>query len=595
MATSIGHAPAVALIDAAAGSRVAIAEALTNVVWAPIEGGIRGISLSANWMWPCRNEGEDARLYEAVQAASDFAIRLGVNIPTGKDSLSMTQKYADGEKVLAPGSVLISTVGEVRDIRKAVKPVMKQDPGSVFLYIDLSQKPFALGGSSFAQSLNQMGNEIPDIADPEYFAKAFEVMQGLIEKGWILAGHDISAGGMITTLLEMCFPNVEWGIEADLSILEEPDPVKILLSENPGWIVQIKSSRLVAVHEAFAKAGILAFTIGKPVEKRLVRIFVQGEKYKFDINSLRDKWMRTSYLFDCLQSGEKQAGLRYTNYKNQPLAFDFPQKFSGCFAQYGIDPARTKKTGIKAAIIRDKGINGDREMAFMMHLAGFDVRDVHMTDLISGRETLEDIKLLVFTGGFSNADVLGSAKGWAGSFLYNEKAKKALEKFYARPETMSLGVCNGCQIMMHLGLITPEHEQQPSMEHNLSGKFESCFINVGVEPSPSIMLKSLEGSRLGIWVAHGEGRFNFPYSVSDYKVAVRFSYDAYPANPNGSPEGIAGISSRDGRHLAMMPHPERCIYPWNWAAYPEERINDEVTPWIEMFINAKDWITEKTK
>ncbi len=590
IATSIGHAPAAALIHPGAGSRLAITEALTNLVWAPLEGGIKGISLSANWMWPCKNEGEDARLYEAVEAASDFCIALGINIPTGKDSLSMTQKYPDGEKVLAPGSVLISSIAEVTDIRRAVRPVMKLQESSVLLYVGLSGGPFALGGSSFAQVLNGLGTQVPDVADPAYLVRAFAAVQDLVRGRLLLSGHDVSAGGLITTLLEMTFANKEGGFEADLSVLGEPDLIRVLFSENPAWVLQVKEAHLVRVLETFDGHGITALTIGKPIPKRIGRVFLNGVKHKFDIESLRDAWFRTSYLFDRLQSGPEMAEARKNNYKIQPLSFTFPEGFTGTFSSLGLTPARTTPGGVRAAIIREKGSNGDREMAWIMHLAGFDVRDVHMTDLISGRETLDDIQLIVFVGGFSNSDVLGSAKGWAGAFLYNEKAKATLERFYARPDTLSLGVCNGCQLMMHLGLITPMDEQKPQMLHNDSHKFESGFVNVNVPRNYSVMLHSLSGARLGIWVAHGEGKFSLPSDPSFYHIALEYSYTSYPGNPNGSPEGVAGICSADGRHLAMMPHPERCTYPWNWPLYPEDRQDDEVTPWVIMFTNAYQWI-----
>ncbi len=590
IATSIGHAPAAAILDAAAGSRLAIAEALANLVWAPIEGGIKGVSLSANWMWPCRNEGEDARLYSAVEAASNFCIALGINIPTGKDSMSMTQKYPDGQKVLAPGSLLVSSVAEITDFRKAVTPVIKKGADSVLFYVDLTGTALTLGGSSFAQTRSMLGATAPDIASPQAFVNAFTAVQSLIDESLVLAGHDVSSGGLITTLLELCFANREGGLEADLSILGESDPVKLLLSENPAWVLQVDSRNQVRAMEIFAEFGVDALLIGKPIEKRVARIFLNGEKYKFDIDALRDTWFRSSFLLDNLQTANGLAEERFVNYKSQPLSFRFPKEHAGSFASYAITPRRTGNSGITAAIIREKGINGEREMAWALWLAGFDVKDVHMTDLVSGRETLDDVNLIVFTGGFSNADVLGSAKGWAGAFLYNEKAGETLKRFYARKDTLSLGICNGCQVMVHLGLITPDADEKPRMEHNRSMKFESGFVNVDIEKSNSVFLGSMEGSRLGIWIAHGEGRFNLPGNLSRYNVALRYSHQAYPGNPNGSPEGIAGIASADGRHLVMMPHPERAISPFTWAHYPETHATDEVSPWIGMFVNARKWV-----
>lgn len=591
IATAIGHAPAVALIDPAAGSIMAMAESLTNIIWAPLQDGIKGISLSANWMWPCKNPGEDSRLYRAVKAASDFAVELGINIPTGKDSLSMTQKYPDGDVVFSPGTVIISSGAEVTDLRKAVTPVLKDVEGSSLLYIDFSKSPFYLGGSSFAQSINYLGNTVPSVEDPEYFVTSFHAIQQLIEEGKILAGHDISGGGMVTTLLEMAFASTKLGMRIDLSEVQEQDIVKVLFSEKPGIIIQVKDT--VAVQSFLDQSKVDSLWIGDVVPERTISVKKGKASYSLDVDKFRDTWYKTSYLLDRKQSGEKLALERYNNYKVQPLKYNIPAAFKGTFDALGIDPKRKVRTGVKAAIIREKGVNGDREMAYAMHLAGMDVKDVHVTDLVSGRENLEDVQMIVFVGGFSNSDVLGSAKGWAGAFLYNPKAKAALDNFYKREDTLSLGVCNGCQLMIELGLVTPDHDTKPKMRHNSSHKFESIFLNVTVPENKSVMLQSLSGSRLGIWVAHGEGKFELPYAEDKYNVALKYSYAGYPGNPNGSPFEIAGICSNDGRHLVMMPHLERAIFPWNWAYYPQYRKNDQVTPWIEAFVNARRWMENK--
>lgn len=589
IATSIGHAPVAAMADAPAGSRLAIAEALTNLVWAPIEKGLKGVSLSANWMWPCRNEGEDARLYQAVEAASDFAIELGVNIPTGKDSLSMTQKYGD-KKVYAPGTVIISTVGEVSDFRKIVVPLLKNDPKTEVVYVDFSFDKLKLGGSSFAQILNKVGKDVPDVKDSEYFVKAFTAIQQLVDEGVVLAGHDISAGGMITALLEMCFSDNRLGLDVDFSFLGEKDIIKILFAENPGVLIQIKDEDAKKVAALLDQAGVAYGFLGKPGKAGQLNIRKDHASWTLDIASLRDLWFKTSYLLDRRQSGEEKALERYRSYKHNELKYKFPKDFTGKLADFGLTLNRKTKSGIRAAIIREKGCQCERETAWAMHLAGFDTKDVHMTDLISGRETLEDVNMIAFVGGFSNSDVLGSAKGWAGAFKFNEKARVALENFYKREDTLSIGICNGCQLMVELGLVYPEHQEMPKMLHNDSHKLESIFVNVNIEPSNSVMLKSLEGCRLGVWIAHGEGKFSLPYAESTYTIPMKFSYDAYPANPNGSPYAAAAIVSKDGRHLAMMPHLERSIAPWNWAYYAEERARDEVSPWIEAFVNARKWI-----
>ena len=593
IATSIGHAPQAALIDPAAGSVLAVAEALTNIVWAPLAEGLDSVSLSANWMWPCKNEGEDARLYKAVEACSDFACSLGINIPTGKDSLSMTQKYGQ-EKVFSPGTVIISAGAEVSDVRRVVSPVMQNVADSAIYYIDFSFDTLKLGGSAFAQSLGTVGAECPTVQDTEYFANAFGAVQKLIKKDLILAGHDISAGGIITTLLEMCFANVEGGMEVSFDAIPENDLVKILFAENPGVVLQ--TAHPEEVEKVLKAAGVGFLRIGTPCEERHIMIEKNGAQYQFIIDHLRDVWYASSYLLDRKQSGEECARARFLNYKEQALDIQMPADFTGRMEQYGISADRREHTGIRAAIIREKGVNGDREMAYSLYLAGFDVKDVHMTDLISGRETLDDVNMIVYCGGFSNSDVLGSAKGWAGGFLYNKQARETLERFYARPDTLSLGICNGCQLMVELGLLTPDHAEKPRMRHNDSHKFESGFISLAIPENNSVMFRSLSGSKLGIWIAHGEGKFELPYSTDRYNVIARYNYNAYPANPNGSPEGIAGICSADGRHLAMMPHLERAIFPWQCAYYPtDRRLSDEVTPWIEAFVNARRWVEENKK
>ena len=592
MATSIGHAPQAALVDPAAGSRLAIAEALTNIVFAHLADGLRSVSLSANWMWPCRNPGEDARLYHAVEAASDFACALGINIPTGKDSLSMTQKYGE-EKVLAPGTVIISAAAEVSDIHRIVSPVLSNDPATAVYYVDFSGCELRLGGSAFAQSLGSVGSEVPDVLDTDYFRRAFEAVQTAVGSGLVQAGHDVSAGGMLVALLEMCFANVDGGLEVDLDAIPDPDLVKILFSENPAVLLQAPADdRLEAI---LREAGVRFYRVARPTDERHLLITKDGADYHFGIDYMRDVWYRSSYLLDRLQSGEECAATRYEQYKMQPLRFRIPDTFVGSTASLGLSIARTERSGVRAAILRDKGTNGEREMAYALYLAGFDVKDVHLTDLATGRETLDDIDFAVFCGGFSNSDVLGSAKGWAAGILHNDRARSAINRFYDRPDTLSLGVCNGCQLMAHLGLLYPDHTERHALLHNRSHKFESSFVTLDIPQNDSVMLGSLSGARIGVWVAHGEGRFDFPYEEARYRIAARYSYDSYPANPNGSQWGVAALTSADGRHLAMMPHPERSIFPWQCAHYPADRRQDEVTPWMQAFVNARRWVESKRR
>ena len=609
IATALGHAPQAGLADPAAGSVLSVAEALTNIVWAPMAEGMDSISLSANWMWPCRSqEGEDARLYAGVKALSDFCCDLHINVPTGKDSLSLSQQYPNGEKIISPGTVIVSAGGEVSDIKKVVSPVLVNDKNASIYHIDFSFDTQHLGGSAFAQSLGKVGDDVPTVKNPEYFCDAFMAVQQMIEKGWIMAGHDISAGGLITTLLEMCFANTKGGMHINLhDICQDGDIVKALFAENPGVVIEVSDQYKQDFKDFMEEMGVGFAKIGYPVEdSRSIVVKAGDTENTFDIDALRDVWYKTSYLLDRKQSFNGKAKERFENYKQQPIEMKFNKDFTGTLAQYGLNPDRWKNSQLsarpngtlssertlnsqlpKAAIIREKGTNGEREMAYCLYLAGFDVKDVMMTDLITGRETLEDINMIVFCGGFSNSDVLGSAKGWAGAFLFNPKAKEALDKFYARKDTLSLGICNGCQLMVELGLTGAKGAK---MLHNDSHKFESEFITLNIPQNNSVMFGSLSGNKLGLWVAHGEGKFSLPEAESDYNVIAKYNYHGYPANPNGSDYDVAGICSADGRHLCMMPHLERAVFPWQNAWYPANRKNDEVTPWIEAFVNARKWI-----
>ena len=617
IATALGHAPQAGLISAEAGSILSVAEALTNIVWAPLADGLDSVSLSVNWMWPCRSqEGEDARLYRAVETLSRFCQGIGVNVPTGKDSLSMTQKYPDGTKVIAPGTVIVSAGAEVSDIRKVVSPVLVNDKNTNIYHIDFSFQQQKLGGSAFAQSLGQLGDDVA-YADAdekmrfycEYFRDTFNAVQEMVRRGWILAGHDISAGGLVTALLEMCFANTTGGLRINLSGFEGDDLARNLFAENPGIIVQVAQKNAREMEKFLDSEGVGFMKIGFPTPAERTLVVRKGDAVQsFDIDHLRDVWYRKSYLLDRDQSRNGCAEARYRNYKRQPLEMVAPRGFTGQLAQYGLHYERkaVSPKHPKAAIIREKGTNGDREMAYSLYLAGFDVKDVTMTDLISGRETLDEIQMIVFCGGFSNSDVLGSAKGWAGAFLFNPKAKEALDRFYARPDTLSLGICNGCQLMVELGLVgrlpgKQEGEALPAganspatvrMLHNDSRKFESGFITLAIPENKSVMFGSLSGTKLGIWVAHGEGKFSLPEGEACYNVIAKYNHAEYPANPNGSDYAVAGICSADGRHLAMMPHLERAIFPWQCAWYPASRCKDEVTPWIEAFVNARRWLEE---
>ena len=579
VATSIGHSPIAGLIDPVAGSRNGITEALTNIMWAPLKDGLKSVSLSANWMWPCKNEGEDARLYAAVKAVSDFSIGLGINVPTGKDSLSMKQKYPNDE-VISPGTVIISAAGNCNDITNVVEPVLKRNSGSIY-YINISQDTFKLGGSSFAQILNKIGNEAPIVKEASYVKTVFNTIQKLIKDHKIVAGHDVASGGLITTLLEMCFADNNLGAELDLTSLGEKDSFKILFAENAGIVFQTTDA---SAEKVLAEANVEFIKIGHVVEGDFLSIINGSDVFTMTVSKLRDMWYKTSYLLDQKQTANGLAKHRFDNYKNQPLLYNFPKHFTGKLEDFTTGQKRPK-----AAILREKGSNSEREMANAMYLAGFDVKDVHMTDLISGRENLEEIQFIGTVGGFSNSDVLGSAKGWAGAFLYNEKANTALKNFFKREDTLSVGICNGAQLWMELELVNPEHESHGKLTYNNSHKHESGFTSVKIQENNSIMMSSLAGSTLGVWISHGEGKFVLPLSEDHYNIVAKYGYDAYPANPNGSDFNTAMMSDKTGRHLVTMPHIERSTFQWNWPHYPEGR-KDDVSPWLEAFVNARKWI-----
>jgi len=595
IATSIGHSPISGLINPVAGSRNSITEALTNIIWAPLKDGLQSVSLSANWMWPCKNEGEDARLYEAVKAISEFSIDLGINVPTGKDSLSMKQKYPNDE-VISPGTVIISAAANCNDITKVIEPVFQKNAGDVY-YINLSQDDFKLGGSSFAQILNKIGNETPNVKDASYVKNVFNTIQQLIKDEQIVAGHDVASGGLITTLLEMCFADTNIGAELDITALNEKDSFKILFAENSGIVFQSKDASIETV---LTDANIEFFNIGIVTESDTLSVINQNEVFTMTVSRLRDVWYKTSFLLDQKQTANNLAEDRFNNYKNQPLQYIFPSHFTGKLKDVIASNKEIAMSQVprndekrpKAAILREKGSNSEREMANAMYLAGFDVKDVHMTDLISGRETLEDIQFIGAVGGFSNSDVLGSAKGWAGAFKYNEKANTALKKFFERKDTLSVGICNGAQLWMELDLVNPEHDVHGKLTYNDSQKHESAFTSVKIQKNNSVMLSTLAGNTLGVWISHGEGKFDLPYAEDKYHIVAKYGYESYPHNPNGSDFNTAMLCDKTGRHLVTMPHIERSTFQWNWAHYPKDR-KDEVSPWLEAFVNARIWIEKQ--
>lgn len=591
VATAVGHASLIGLSDPKAGAILSVAEALTNIVWAPLRGKMEAVALSANWMWPAKQPGEDARLYSAVQAASSFCQDVGIAIPTGKDSLSMTMNYSDGTVVRAPGTVVITAAAEVVDCKRCVSVDLKPVEHSSIIYVDLSGVEGApLGGSAYAQTQGVVGSEVPTVIDPLKFKTGFGVIQELILSGKVLAGHDVSAGGLVVCLAEMAMAG---GVGVSLhSLGAKNDRIAQLFCEKPGVLLQVFDVDSDEISDCFSAHGIRAENIAKVGGEDLV---IANRDFTFTkaVNDILSIWYQPSASLELYQCAKEQADERRRTYGHHPLTFKFPAEFRGTWAAEGLSARRSGRSGIVGAIIREKGTNGDREMAYALHAAGFDVKDITMWDLMTGAERLKDVNLAVFPGGFSNSDVLGAARGWAGVFRYNERARRVLEAFFSREDTLSLGVCNGCQLMMELGLLYPRNIKQPRMARNLSGKFESSFLGVSVPESPSILLKGLAGSQMGIWVAHGEGRFVLPEDEASYQIALCYAHSSYPANPNGSERDVAGLCSFDGRHLAMMPHLERSIFPWQWGWYPHTW-QHEITPWLTAFKAGIDWIKERS-
>jgi phosphoribosylformylglycinamidine synthase len=606
------------LLDPAAMARLSVGEALTNIVWARIS-ALEDIKCSGNWMWAAKLPGEGAKLYDAVVALSDVLIKLGIAIDGGKDSLSMAAQVrsASGktETVKSPGTLVISAYATMPDITKVITPDIKKPGKSKLIYINLGKEKGRLGGSALAHVCGQIGNECPDMEDPGLLKRAFNVTQEMISKNLILAGHDISDGGLITTLLEMAFAG-NCGFISHLNCYEEQAWRK-LFAEELGKVIEYEDGKESEIISLLEENKIPFQLIGiTTVEKEIVvwannhdgaeNVTFLKTVLKEDMRILRGEWEETSYQLERLQASPDCAEEEKVN------IFDRAgMKFNLSFApELTLAKFMEEVKKPKVAIIREEGSNGDREMASAFYQAGFEPHDVTMTDFIAGRISLAGFRGIAFVGGFSYADVLDSAKGWAGAIRFNEEVRKEFQNFYNRPDTFSLSVCNGCQLAALLGWIPwqgIEMKDQPRFIHNESGRFESRFSSVKILPSKAIMFKDMEGSALGVWVAHGEGRAHFPSEeiyqevIGQNLAPARYVDDegditeSYPNNPNGSVAGIAALCSPDGRHLAIMPHPERTFLKWQWPWMPEDwKENLKASPWLKMFQNAREWC-EKTK
>jgi phosphoribosylformylglycinamidine synthase len=599
-ATAIGEQPIKMLVDPAAGARMAVGEALTNLVWARID-TLEGVKCSANWMWAPKLPGEGAALYDAACAMRDAMILLGVAVDGGKDSLSMATRVGE-ETVKSPRELVISVYATMEDITRVVTPDIKRPGSSLLLFVDLAEGKNRMGGTALAQTVKQIGNITPDMDNPDMLKRAFAVIQELIGRNLILAGHDRSDGGLVVTLLEMAFGG-NCGI--DIALQGGTTPIEYLFSEELGLVIECSLENLQQVEMAFQEKKIPCRVIGRTTADRQIRIaFNETTVLSESMQGLRQAWEETSYQLERLQTDPDCAAEEKQNI--------FDRKGPGYVLSF--TPRETHQDILdsqnkpKVAILRDEGSNSDREMTSAFYGAGFEPWDISMTDLLDGRVSLEGFRGLAAVGGFSYADVPESAKGWAATIMFNEKLKKMFDEFYARSNTFSLGICNGCQLFALLGWvpwqgITPEI--QPRFVRNISGRFESRWSTVKVFNSPAIMLNGMEDLVFGIHVAHGEGRLHFPDETifarmkSENLVPLAFVDDEgrptekYPFNPNGSPAGITGICSSDGRHLAMMPHPERSFLVWQAHWLPEEMKRQlTVSPWMKMFQNAYQWCME---
>ncbi|ANE55485.1 phosphoribosylformylglycinamidine synthase [Methylomonas sp. DH-1] len=595
-AMAMGERTPLALIDGPASGRMAIGEALTNLAAARI-GNLNDVKLSANWMAACGSPGEDAALFDTVKAVGmELCPALGIAIPVGKDSLSMKTVWQDGGKdkiMTSPLSLIITAFAPVLDVRNTLTPELKNED-SVLLLIDLGQGKNRLGGSVLAQVYNQLGSQAPDLDDASLFKRFFDTIQALNEQGLILAYHDRADGGLLATVAEMLFAGRK-GVDLDLSDLTG-DTLSGLFNEELGAVLQIKNSELNQVARLLDQVGLddHSFVVGRVVDGRQLRIFKAGrELYSASRAELQQTWSEVSYRMQALRDNPDCAKQQF-----ERIADD---NDPGLTAQLTFDPNDDIAAGFvgqakpKVAILREQGVNGHVEMAAAFDRAGFDAIDVHMTDVIGGRVSLSEFKGLVACGGFSYGDVLGAGGGWAKSILFNAKARAEFAAFFARPDTFGLGVCNGCQMMSGLKDIIPGAEHWPAFKRNLSEQFEARVAMVKIQASPSIFFAGMAGSLLPVVVAHGEGRAEFG-SANPAQAQVALSYvdnygqvtAAFPANPNGSPLGITGLTTADGRFTIMMPHPERCFRAVQNSWHPADWAEDGA--WMRMFRNARAWV-----
>ncbi len=601
-AMAIGERTPLALIDAPASGRMAVGEVVTNLAAADIE-SISAIRLSANWMAAAGHPGEDAKLYETVKSVGmELCPALGIAIPVGKDSMSMKTVWdADGERreMAAPLSLIISGFAPVNDVRRTLTPQLRTDRGDTdLILIDLGKGANRLGASALAQVYGQMGHRGADLDDPEALKAFFQTVRALNQEGLLLAYHDRSDGGLLTTLCEMAFAG-HCGVSIQLDELAA-DAMAVLFNEELGAVIQVVHADTDDVLKILHDAGLghYSHVIGQLNDDDLIEIR-RGEERLLAAGrvELQQAWSETSREMQALRDNPECAEEEFARIadKDDPgiqvkLSFDPEQDVAAPMIATGARPAM--------AILREQGVNGQLEMANAFHRAGFECHDVHMSDILSGRTSLDRFKGLVACGGFSYGDVLGAGEGWAKSILFNARAKEQFQSFFHRQDTFALGICNGCQMLSNLHELIPGAAHWPHFVRNRSEQFEARFVSVKIEPTPSILLDGMAGSHLPIAVAHGEGRAEFQDAAqlqrAADKVVIRYVEndgqvaERYPANPNGSPQGIAGLTSEDGRVTIMMPHPERVIRSLQNSWYPDEWGSDG--PWLRLFRNARVWV-----
>jgi len=607
-AMSLGERTPVALLNYGASARLAVAESLMNIAGTNI-GDLNRIKLSANWMSPAGHGGEDAGLYQAVKAiGEELCPALGLTIPVGKDSMSMkTQWQENGEdkSVTSPLSLIITAFGAVEDIRKTVTPQLRTDAGETrIVAIDLSKGKNRLGGSCLAQVYKQLGNETPDVDSPEVLKGFFNAMQALVANEKLVAYHDISDGGLFTTVCEMAFAG-HTGVDVNISKLSG-DNVSVLFNEELGAVIQIRENDVDAIHAIFAEHGILdcCTDVGRINNDDTIR-FTRDDEVVLENSRTyyRTTWAQTTYKMQSLRDNPECAQQEHDvkfDTEDPGLQADLTFDINEDIVADLIAKDAQNNTNPRIAILREQGVNSHVEMAAAFDRAGFIAIDVHMSDILSGRADLADFNGLVACGGFSYGDVLGAGEGWAKSILFNEKARAMFKAFFEREDTFSLGVCNGCQMLSNLKEIIPGSEHWPRFVQNKSERFEARFSLVEIQESQSVFFKGMAGSMMPIAVSHGEGRTEFSsddaIDAANNSGTVSMRYvnnygdvtETYPANPNGSPDGITSLTTTDGRVTIMMPHPERVFRTVANSWHPDSWSED--SPWVRMFRNARKFI-----